>query len=451
MVSGAIGLAVTAVLVAGAAWINQSFDNPLEASLIAADAAQANNIAPAAAAAPEPNWGELRAQSQRLADVEHATYRKRYTRTVKIGRGDRLMQLLILEGVGRREAYEAISVLGKVYELRKLRTGQQVTLVYGIIDHQPRRFVGLQFKLGNGAREVSVMRHGKGPFTATDVKKRLRPQLVRGTGRIETSLYVAGLKAGVPPAVMIQLIQIYSFDVDFQREIRKGDAFRVMFRNFYDEDGKLVRQGDIVYASLTLGRNELQLYRFTPRNGRTDYFNPNGHSVRKALMRTPIDGARLTSGFGRRRHPILGYTKVHTGSDFAAPRGTPFYAAGDGTIVKLGWAGGYGKYIRIRHNSNYQTAYAHMQRFARGLGIGSRVRQGQIIGYVGTSGLSSGPHLHYEVHYNGRPVNPLKLQLATGQKLNGLDLREFLVRRTLVNNMFLSRAKDVRVASARQR
>jgi murein DD-endopeptidase MepM/ murein hydrolase activator NlpD len=383
--------------------------------------------------------------------VEHGTYRKRYTRMVRVGRGDRLLQLLILEGVPRQDAFDAIQVLAKVFDLRKLQAGQRVEVIGGIVNHVPQSFVGLRFELGNGAREISVIREGTGPFTATDVKKQLRPELVRGTGRIETSLYVAGLKAGVPPAVMIQLIQIYSFDVDFQREIRKGDTFRVLFRNYYDEDGKLVRQGDILYAAMTLSGKELELFRFTPRNGRMDYFNAQGHSVRKALMRTPIDGARLTSRFGRRRHPILGYTRAHTGVDFAAPTGTPIYAAGDGMIVTRVRTGGYGKYVKIRHNAQYHTAYAHMSRFAVGLGAGSRVRQGQVIGYVGSTGQATGPHLHYEVHYHGHPVNPLRIRLPMGQKLAGLDLREFMVRRTLVSNMFLSKAKDVRLASAPRR
>jgi murein DD-endopeptidase MepM/ murein hydrolase activator NlpD len=182
-----------------------------------------------------------------------------------------------------------------------------------------------------------------------------------------------------------------------------------------------------------------------------DYFNAQGHSVRKALMRTPIDGARLTSRFGRRRHPILGYTRAHTGVDFAAPTGTPIYAAGDGMIVTRVRTGGYGKYVKIRHNAQYHTAYAHMSRFAVGLGAGSRVRQGQVIGYVGSTGQATGPHLHYEVHYHGHPVNPLRIRLPLGQKLAGLDLREFMVRRTLISNMFLSKAKDVRLASAPRR
>jgi murein DD-endopeptidase MepM/ murein hydrolase activator NlpD len=445
----AAGLAAAfAAVILGVAWILQTTFDP-EGELSADAASLVARISPSAGS--RLSEGQLRGLSERLADIEHSTFRKRYTRTIHIGRGDRLLQLLILEGVPRQEAFEAIQVLAKVYDTRKLKTGQPVELVHGIVDHVPQSFVGLRFQLGNGAREITVMRQGTGPFTATDVKKQLRPELVRGTGRIETSLYVAGLKAGVPPEVMIQLIQIYSFDVDFQREIRKGDTFRVLFRNYYDEDGKLVRQGDILYAAMTLGGKDLELFRFTPRNGHMDYFTAQGHNVRKALMRTPIDGAHLSSRFGRRRHPILGYTRFHRGVDFAAPPGTPIYAAGDGIIVTRVRASGYGNYIKIHHNTHYDTAYAHMQRFAVGLAAGSRVRQGQVIGYVGSTGQSTGPHLHYEVHFNGVPVNPLSIRLPAGRKLAGIDLQEFMVRRTLTRTMFLNRAKDVRIASAPRR
>ena len=388
------------------------------------------------------------AQSSSLADVEHATYRKSYTRQIRIGRGDNLMTLLVGEGVPRREAYAAIQVLGKIFDPRKLRSGQSLELTFGIVEMVPERFVGFRFDLKNGARTVTVARRGKGPFSAQEVKKKLTPQLVRGNAVIESSLYVAGLRAGVPPAVMIQLIQIYSFDVDFQREIRKGDKLEVMFNNYYDDKGKLVRQGDVLYASLTLRGVQIPLFRYTPSNGNVDYFNRKGESVRKALMRTPIDGARLSSGFGRRRHPVLGYTRLHTGSDFAAPRGTPIYAAGHGTLTMRGWNGGYGNYIRIRHNSSYQTAYAHMSRLAPGFRVGSRVRQGQIIGYVGTSGRSTGPHLHYEVHYKDRPINPMRLKLPTGQKLKEKDLEAFLSRRAIFDRMYRQLARDVKLASA---
>ena len=448
--AGASALLIAAV-VSGVLYLSTHSDIQAEARIPRRPAPQAvasesGTRGPGQAAGQAKTNGT--AQSATLADVEHASYRASYTRRIRIGRGDNLMRLLVGEGVPRREAYAAIQVLGKVFNPRKLRSGQSIELTFGIVEMVPERFIGFRFDLENGARTVSVARSGKGPFAAQEVKKKLTPQLVRGNAVIESSLYVAGLRAGVPPAVMIQLIQIYSFDVDFQREIRKGDRLEVMFNNYYDDKGKLVRQGDVLYASLTLRGTEIPLFRYVPSSGKVDYFNRKGESVRKALMRTPIDGARLSSGFGRRKHPVLGYTKLHTGSDFSAPRGTPIYAAGDGTLTMRGWNGGYGNYIRIRHNSSYQTAYAHMSRLAPGFGVGSRVRQGQVIGFVGTSGRSTGNHLHYEVHYQGKPINPMELKLPAGQKLKGKDLEAFLGRRANIERMYRQRARDVKLARA---
>ena len=191
--------------------------------------------------------------------------------------------------------------------------------------------------------------------------------------------------------------------------------------------------GDIVYAAMTLSGKRMELYRFTPKSGNTDYLDPKGDSVRKTLMRTPIDGARLSSGYGMRKHPILGYTKMHRGVDFAAPRGTPIYAAGDGTVEVAGRKGAYGKYVRIRHNSTYKTAYAHMSRYGKGIKKGKRVKQGQIIGYVGSTGRSTGPHLHYEILVNGRQINPRRVKLPSGEKLKGQDLEAFAQARAEID------------------
>ena len=201
-------------------------------------------------------------------------------------------------------------------------------------------------------------------------------------------------------------------------------------------DGVVVNNGEIQYAKLTLRGTELPLYRFETPEGNLDYFNTKGESVRKALMKTPIDGARLSSRFGNRKHPILGYTRLHAGVDFAAPRGTPIYAAGDGTVTVAGTNGGYGKYIKIRHNGTYSTAYAHLNGYARGVRKGKRVRQGQVIGYVGSTGRSTGPHLHYEIHRNGKQINPLGLKLPSGEKLKGQTLEAFLSLRDTVDRQF---------------
>ncbi len=230
---------------------------------------------------------------------------------------------------------------------------------------------------------------------------------------------------------------MFSFDVDFQREIQPGDSFEILYERLADDAGTTVGEGDILIASLTLSDNNMTLYRFKTDKGFTDYFDSSGQSAQKSLLRTPTDATRISSGFGRRRHPVLGYTRMHKGTDFAAPPGTPIYAAGDGVIEKAGWAGGYGKYVRIRHNGNYKTAYAHMRRVGPGIKAGVRVKQRQIIGYVGATGRVTGPHLHYEVHFNGRQIDPKKVRLPSGYRLKGAELERF---RTVVAELQERRA-----------
>lgn len=236
---------------------------------------------------------------------------------------------------------------------------------------------------------------------------------------------------------MIELIRTFSFDVDFQREIQKNDGFEVLYETFTDINGQQARTGEVLYAGLILGGKRIELHRFTPESGRTDYFSPDGQSVRKTLMRTPIDGARISSGFGRRKHPVLGYTKMHRGTDFAAARGTPVYAAGDGVIERASRNGAFGNYVRIRHNSTYKTAYAHLNGYAKGMRSGTRVKQGQVIAYVGTTGRSTGPHLHYEVHVNGKQVNPRQIKMPSGERLKGKDLEAFAGARRDLQQLYL--------------
>jgi len=250
--------------------------------------------------------------------------------------------------------------------------------------------------------------------------------MIRAEGRIDDSLYMAMDRAGVAPEIIAELIMIYSFDVDFQREIRQGDAFELFYEQYLDETGAVAKHGDILFGNLTLRGKPLNLYRYvTSDDDKIDYYNEHGHSVRKALLRTPIDGARLTSRFGKRRHPVLGYTKMHKGIDFGARRGTPIRAAGDGVVERASRYGSFGNYALIRHSSEFKTAYAHMKGFARGMKKGAKVKQGQIIGYVGTTGRSTGPHLHYEVLKNGKHVNPLSLKLPSGRRLEGEELKTF--------------------------
>jgi murein DD-endopeptidase MepM/ murein hydrolase activator NlpD len=264
---------------------------------------------------------------------------------------------------------------------------------------------------------------------------------------VNSSLYEAGLAAGIPAQVMVDMIRAFSFDVDFQREIQPGDSFELFFDRFVDGDGKVAKTGEIRFASLVLSGRRLSLYRHADRDGHADFFNEKGESVRKALLKTPIDGARLTSGFGNRSHPILGYSAFHKGVDFGAPTGTPIQAAGDGVIEKKGWFGGYGNYVRLKHNSEFATAYAHMSRFAPGIAEGSRVRQGQVIGYVGSTGMSTGPHLHYEILKRGAQVNPMGVKFPTGRRLEGVDLVNFRHAKARIDQAFAEATTVLRVAA----
>jgi murein DD-endopeptidase MepM/ murein hydrolase activator NlpD len=282
------------------------------------------------------------------------------------------------------------------------------------------------------ARNVELVRGLDGAFTAQSTDVPLHREMARAAGSIQSSLFEAGQADGVPIEVMSEIIHAFSYDVDFQREIQPGDRYEVLYERYADGDGNLAKIGNILYASLTLSGRQLRLYRYTMADGRADWFNPKGDSVRKALLRTPVDGAKITSGFGMRMHPILGYSLMHKGVDFGAPIGTPIYAAGDGVIQQIGPFSSYGNYIRVKHTSQYATAYGHISRFAGSLHVGSRVRQGQVIAYVGMTGRATGPHLHYEVLVNGKQINPQSIKLPTGEKLQGKELKTYL---TLVANI----------------
>ena len=245
-------------------------------------------------------------------------------------------------------------------------------------------------------------------------------------GNIKNNLYSSASTSGMEPGIIIEFARIFGFEVDFQRDIRKGDKFQVMYERYLDDRNKIVKTGKILYAFLNVNNQKIKLYRFEEKND-FDFYDTKGKSIRKALMKTPINGARLSSPFGNRKHPILGFTKHHNGTDFAAPTGTPIMASGNGTVIKAGWCGNGGNCVRIRHNSSYTTGYGHMSKIATK--TGRRVRQGQIIGYVGNTGMSTGPHLHYTVSYNGKFINSQKLKLPSGKILSGEERKEFEVQR----------------------
>jgi len=343
-------------------------------------------------------------------------------RVVEVGRGDTLMELLADASVPRAEAAEAVDALRKVYNPRQLQVGQQIALLFEEAGGESR-FVGLELE-ADAARAVSVSRDEEG-FAASETVRAVTRQPFSASVEIRSSLYQAAVDAGIPAAIVVSAIRTLSHEVDFQRDLQPGDRFDVVFDRHVTEDGQIVRDGHPDMLRLVLSGKMQSWFRYEAADGTIDWYDRAGASIRKALLRTPVDGARLSSGFGMRRHPILGYSLMHKGVDFAAPTGTPVYAAGDGVVEEIGPKGAYGNYIRVKHGTQFATAYAHLSAFARGLGLGHKVKQGQLIGYVGSTGRSTGPHLHHEVLRNGQQVNPTSIQMPVGRTLQGRELAAF--------------------------
>lgn len=349
-------------------------------------------------------------------------------KVIEVRPGDTLYGVLVDAGVTEDEAKDAVGALSDVFSPRNLRAGQEITLNISTAsgkrdsENDPQ-LVSLSFE-PDVVTDVTLKRGNDGDFVAAAVDKELVDADKRVAGVIDSSLFGAAQEAGVPMPVIADLIKTFSFDVDFQRDIQDGDSFEVLYERKETAEGDFVKSGRILYASLTLSGKTIPVYYFE-RDGDGEYFTPQGEAIRKSLLRTPVDGARITSGFGMRMHPLLGYSKMHKGVDFGAPTGTPIYAAGSGTIVEIGKKGAYGNYVRIRHNGEYQTAYAHMSKFAKGIKKGDKVKQGEVIGYVGATGRATGPHLHYEVVVAGEQVNPAKIKMTGGDKLTGKQLKAF--------------------------
>lgn len=366
--------------------------------------------------------------------------------SVQVLPGDTLGQILDRNDVSRQDAQDAIATLKSVFDPRRLTPGQTVTL--GLTEDDGAIALNrLQIEAEPGRRSIA-MRHDGGKFSAAEEHDPITTETMAYAGSIESSLFAAGERAGVSPTVLAQLIQIYSYDVDFQRDIQKGDSFELLVDRKTLPDGTKVGDGDIDFAALTLSGKTLRLYRYEDSSDLSDYYNEKGESVRKALLKTPVDGARITSGFGMRNHPVLGYSKMHKGIDFAAPVGTPVYAAGDGVIEKAGPWSSYGNYMRIRHTSTYSTAYAHLSGYAKGIHAGVRVHQGQIVAYSGNTGRTTGPHLHYEVLVSGKQVNPLSVKMPSGRALAGAELRKFETQRKDMDRTYASLEGKTVAASA---
>lgn len=376
---------------------------------------------------PSSDAATVAALARNLVDGEPGD--KLITRPVRVGSGDTLMKLLVGQAVPRQEAFDAINALRAHYNPRRLKIGQELAVLF---EPTPKAdgsgieptFVGLRIDPSIEQR-VEVFRSDSGDFTAELFDRPLQTVSKWAMANIDGGLMASGKAAGIPSAVMAEMIRAFSYDIDFQRDLQPGDRFIALFDQKVTDDGRVAKVGDLRYAAMVVSGKRLEVMRYEFEDGTVEFYNGQGKSVRKTLLRTPVEGARISSGYGMRHHPVLGYSKMHRGMDFAASRGTPIYAAGDGTIEKASRYGSYGNYVRINHGGSMGTAYAHMQRFAKGIKPGARVTQGQIIGYVGTTGRSTGPHLHYEVLVNGSQVNPMSISLPVGKALAGVDLDRF--------------------------
>ena len=339
----------------------------------------------------------------------------------KIQSGETFDKVLNNYYVDKKEIIKIKQSLSKSVNLNKLNTKQTIQFT---LDKTTNKIVNFSYQVSNIEKIILERDIENDTFNEKILLIKLNKEIVYTENIILQSLYQAAIDEKIPANTIIDFARIYGFQVDFQRDIRKQDKFQIMYEIFLNEKNEIVETGEILFANLKLSGQDNSLYYFDNEENEGHY-DKNGKSVKKALMKTPINGARLSSPFGMRKHPIDGFNKMHKGTDFAAPMGTPIMASGDGVIKKAGWCGGGGNCVKIKHNSTYQTVYAHMSKFARGIKPGVRVKQGQTIGYVGSTGKSTGPHLHYEVIVNGKKVNSQKLKLPSGKVLKGKERKLF--------------------------
>lgn len=370
----------------------------------------------------------------------------------KIRRGDNLSNILTnIIKIDQNDAYLCITELKRVYNINNLQIGQKLFIKYKntaqsindsvkqIIDLEELRIID-----DNSLEEITVSKNNNGDFVASKEKVILSQSYNKYIVNITNSVYVDAVNAGIPADIVLDLIKYYSFSVDFQRDIQKRDWLEVVFEAFYTENGKKVKNGNIIYANLHTRSRDNKIYRF--KDGRvSNFFNEKGETVQRSLLKTPINGARISSGYtNKRKHPVLGYTKAHKGIDFAAPVGTPFYSAGNGVVTKVitgcrngdrYCGGGFGNYIAIKHNKSYTTEYAHISKIARHIRVGTQVQRGEVIAYVGTTGLSTGPHLHYGIIFNGDRINPSTMKDVPDKRLEGQTLLKFVETRDRINSL----------------
>ncbi len=353
---------------------------------------------------------------------------KNVEKELTVSKGDTFISLISSLGLDYNQAHALYSKFKKIYDPASLRIGQKiiVSLTEDIQTHEMLSLDSIVIEPKSGQRYI-LERNDQNEYIAKAEKDELLEEINNASGTIQGSLSVSMRKQGVPGKIVAKFSNIFGQSVDFRRDVHSGDKFEVIYENHITPSGEVIKTGNILYAGLVLRKTRIELYRFADKNGNVDYYNEKGLAMKRTLHRKPLafQRARISSPFGKRRHPILKRTIVHWGVDYAAPSGTAIYAGGDGVVQVAKYNGGYGNYIKIRHNSEYSTAYGHMKSFAKGIRPGVRVKQGQVIGYVGSTGRSTGPHLHYEVVQNGRRVNPLKIKAAAGENLAGNNLTKF--------------------------
>jgi len=361
------------------------------------------------------------------ANTTAATTTQPQIRTLQLSKGDTLESLLLTEvGLSRVDVDHVIAAVQSKTNLRRMKTGQAfIITTQATAQGQPSRLTNLEFNI-NDKSVLIITRPETGGYLAKVESLTLKSVLRRIDGRIHSSFYATAIKQGVPQNIVREAIASLTYVMNFQHGIKKGDTFEILFDEKHDRHGKAVKTGDLRYVSFTAGKTQHRIYRYI-NNGHVSYYDAKGRSIVKGLLQTPLDASkmRITSGFGMRLHPIKGYNKYHNGVDLGAPTGTAIKAAGDGVIVKYGYYGEYGNFVKIRHGNGYETAYGHLSRYAQGLSVGSRVKQNQVIGYVGATGSATGPHLHFEVIHKGTNVNPMSVQKMPSVQLVGKDLQKF--------------------------
>ncbi|HYM19008.1 MAG TPA: M23 family metallopeptidase [Micropepsaceae bacterium] len=374
------------------------------------------------------------------------------TKTLKVSSGGTIMGMLQQAGASNEDAAAVIAAMKPLYSARNLKSGQMFEATFGSTkdanppaektaaaassaddSDQDRRLLSLSFSPSID-RQITVSLTAPDGYLAHDVQRKLENHYQHAGATIDSSLYLSAMQAGIPANVVVELIRMFSYEVDFQRDVHPGDEFEIFF-NHYFTDGLPAKPGEVLAASMTLAGKKHVLYRYELPDG-VEYFGPQGESTRSMLMKTPVDGARISSGYGARLHPILGYTRMHKGIDFAVPSGTPVMAAGSGTVTFAGPAGEYGNFVIISHGNGYATAYGHLSRFA--VRTGARVRQGEVVAYSGMTGLATGPHLHYEIRVNNNSVNPGLIKVASGRKLQGEELHAFATERSRIDTLMAS-------------